>query len=103
MNTKQATYVRDLSAVMLKVRGLKVDYDMKHGGWKVYLPKDLTGGMHVNPHQWVRVKQYDNVITLEWFYNWGETGSIVSLQNMGLGAHTLGVIMTQMLEQKVGA
>ncbi len=103
MNTKQATYVRDLSAVLLNVKGLKVDYDSRNHHWNVFLPKDLTGGFHVNPHQWVRVKQDDNVITLEWFYNWGETGSIVSLQNMGLGAHTLGVIMTQMLEQKVGA
>lgn len=103
MNTKQVTSPRDIRAIMLKVKGLKCDWDSKNQCWNVFLPKDLTGGFHVNPHQWVRVSKDDNAITLEWFYNWGATGSIVTLTNMGLGAHTLGVIMTQMLEQKVGA
>ena len=103
MNTKQVTSPRDIRAIMLKVRGLKCDWDSKNQCWNVFLPKDCAWPSMNNPHQWVRVSKNDNVITLEWFYNWGETGSIVSLQNMGLGAHTLGVIMTQMLEGKVGA
>jgi hypothetical protein len=102
MNTKQVTNHRDLTATMLKVQGLKVDYDSRNHCYNVFSPKDLTGGFHVNPHQWVRVSKDDNVISLELFYNWGETGTILSMTNMGLSAYVLEIIIEKMLSGKIG-
>jgi hypothetical protein len=102
MNTKQVTNHRDLTATMNKIKGLKVDHDYRAHVYNVFSLEDL-GDMHRNPHRWVRVSKDDNVISLELFYNYGETGTILSMTNMGLSAYVLEIIIEKMLSGKIGA